>query len=125
MQEFVERDYGAASGLTAHTLEVAFPDGNVPGLEDRPSVQTRSVQGLRELVRDHEGKKILVVAHGGVINAILATLSNGEIGSGKTTLHNACISVIRFHRDWVGRDGWRIESYNAISHLGDLCSPGE
>ena len=43
---------------------------------------------------------------------ILAVLSNGKIGSGKTNLINACISNIYLHQD-----KWRIKDFNQVSHL--------
>lgn len=54
----------------------------------------------------------LLVAHGAVINAILADVLKGKIGSGKTKLINSCISNIHFHQD-----RWRIIDFNQISHL--------
>ena len=56
----------------------------------------------------------MLVAHGAVINAILAVLSNGEIGAGKTNLLNACISNIYFHQD-----KWQINDFNQVSHLSN------
>jgi uncharacterized phosphatase len=114
LPELVERDYGAASGMTTAEMRVAFPDGDVPGLEERDALGARCMRGLRALVAEHEGKRIVVVAHGGVINAVLAALSDGEIGSGKTRLGNACISLLHFREA-----AWEIESHNVVSHLAD------
>lgn len=68
--------------------------------------------GLEQINHYYKGKNILLVAHGAVINAILSKFSNGEIGSGKTRLLNACISNIEFTRE-----KWRIKNYNQVTHL--------
>lgn len=55
---------------------------------------------------------MLLVAHGAVINTILATLSKGEVGSGKTKLINACISNIQFQEE-----KWNVREINQVTHL--------
>jgi uncharacterized phosphatase len=110
--DLVERDYGAASGLTPEERRDRFPEDDVPGIEPPASVRARAVGVLETLATEYPNRRILVVAHGGVINAMLSVLSDGEIGTGKTILHNACLSVIH-HRD----DTWEIESHNVTSHL--------
>jgi len=76
--------------------------------------------GLNEIIENNQGKHILLVAHGAVINTILATISNGKIGSGKTKLINACISNITFNQV-----EWRIQDYNIVSHLSAYCERSE
>ncbi len=112
MPEFVERDYGESSGMTAEESSRMFPDGDVPGLEDRSSVRDRCMRGLQALTREHAGRSIVIVAHGAVINSILAVVSRGEIGTGKTRLGNACINLPHFHHG-----AWEVQSYNSTSHL--------
>ncbi len=112
MEEFIERDYGAAAGLTPREREERYPGGKWPRLESRELVTTRCRAGLSALTERYPGRRIVVVSHGAAINAILADLSGGEIGSGKTMLANACLSLVRFHSD-----AWEIESYNVVSHL--------
>lgn len=114
MEEFIERDYGAAAGLTPREREERFPSGEWPGLESRESVATRCRAGLSALVERYPGRRIVVVSHRAAINAILADLSGGEIGSGKTVLANACLSLVRFRSA-----AWEIESYNVVSHLDE------
>jgi uncharacterized phosphatase len=112
MDEFVERDYGAAAGLTLAERKDRFPGDAWPGLEERSAVAARCLAGLRALVRTYPGHDIVVVSHGAAINAILAALSGGEIGTGKTTLGNACINELHFRAD-----AWEIVSYNVVSHM--------
>jgi uncharacterized phosphatase len=112
MPELVERDYGAASGLTAEERRALYPDDCVPGIEPPASVRARAVAVLEELATEYPSRRILVVGHGGIINAMLSVLSDGEIGTGKTILRNACLSMIH-RRDRI----WEIESHNVTSHL--------
>ncbi len=113
MEEFVERDYGLAAGLIPREREERYPDGQWPGLESRESVSARCIAGLQSVVERYQGLRIVVVSHGSAINAILAALSGGQIGTGKTVLGNACVSTLHF------TDGcWQIRLYNSVSHLG-------
>src|SRR5699024_5003755 len=110
--DFVERYFGDAQGMTKLERLTEFPDGNYPNLESRESVKSRVMSGLHKITENYPNKSVLLVAHGAVINSILATISNGKIGSGKTRLINACISNVHFDQEQ-----WGVEAYNQISHL--------
>ena len=70
--ELVERNYGAAEGLTGPEVESFYPtDTPVPGRETRGEVQDRVVASLHELAAEFTGRNIIVVCHGGVIRALL------------------------------------------------------
>lgn len=77
------------------------------------------MNGIQKINKEHSGKKVLLVAHGAVINAILSKFSNGEIGSGKTKLINACFSNIEF-----SQKRWRIKDYNQVTHLSQYSEKG-
>ncbi|MFM2411918.1 MAG: hypothetical protein RLZZ587_251 [Actinomycetota bacterium] len=68
----VERNYGAAEGLTGPEVEAFYPnDAPVPGRETRGEVQTRVIASLHELAKEFPAKNVIVVCHGGVIRAML------------------------------------------------------
>ena len=92
--DFIERDYGQASGMTSDEIKLSFPDGKWAGIEPHEELQNRTVNALIKYTREYDGKNIIIVSHGGTINAILAYLSENEIGAGKTFLKNACISLL-------------------------------
>lgn len=96
ISDFTERDYGAASGLTVQERANKFPDGNIPGQEDWQHLKERSMNALINIVNKYEGMRIIIISHGGVINSILLVISNGEIGTGKTKLKNACMNTIHY-----------------------------
>lgn len=112
MDEFVERYFGDAEGMTAIERLNAFPSRNYPDQEEWESLIKRILAGLELIHQNYPKCKVLLVAHGAVINAILSQFSNGEIGSGKTKLINACISNIEF-----SQEEWRIIDYNQVGHL--------
>ena len=110
----MERSYGDAEGLTIPEREAIWPDGNWPGLEDWENVARRGMEMVNELARDYPGERVIVVAHGGLINAILATVSRGETGTGKTILLNTSRTDL-FHDG----DAWTIGMVGDVSHLED------
>jgi uncharacterized phosphatase len=105
-------DYGEASGLLPEEADARWPDGNFPGRETREESWERARSVMQVLLAQYLGKRLVVVSHGGLINAMLAVASQGEIGSGKTVLGNGSISVVRYE---AGR--WAVESYNSVGHL--------
>ncbi|MCL1631226.1 histidine phosphatase family protein [Sporolactobacillus sp. CPB3-1] len=110
--DFIEKAYGEASGMTIPERDRHFPDGKIPGMEPIAHVRERVARGLSSVSAHFPGHRVLLVAHGGLINVILAMLSGGAIGTGKTKLFNTCIS----HIETEGND-WKIIDYNQIEHL--------
>lgn len=111
MAHFLERSYGDAEGLTVEERTAQFPNRQYTNQEPREALIKRVMQGIQQ-IQQHPVNKVIVVTHGAVINSILAALSNNRIGSGKTKLANASLTIIRF----VKR-AWHIESFNHIAHL--------
>lgn len=112
MNEFKERSFGEGEGLTIQKREERYPDGNYPGQEEIEVFRARVMSGIEKVNQQFPEREVVLVAHGAVINMILATLSKGEIGTGKTKLINACISNIEFVEE-----EWKIHEYNQITHL--------
>lgn len=112
IDELRERNYGAASGLTNEEVAARHPDGKVPGREERADLTHRSMHAIDRIIQHHTGQKVIVVSHGAVINAILASLSNGVIGTGKTILENACINRLTYDSGT-----WEVVVYNSTEHF--------
>lgn len=119
MADFLERDYGDAEGMTVKERAAAFPDKNYPNQENRNSLNKRVMIGLEKIIQSYKCRRVILVAHGAVINAILAQLSNGKVGFGKTKLINACISNIDF-----SQDTWNIRDFNQVTHLSQYSEKG-
>ncbi|GAA0371019.1 histidine phosphatase family protein [Bacillus horti] len=107
-----ERDFGDASGLTKEERKERYPDQVIPGMEPWETFQERVVQGLVNVMNTYTNKKVIMVSHGGTINAILHKFSNGEIGTGVTKLNNTCVNILHF-----SNNQWQIEKFNCIKHL--------
>lgn len=120
MDEFIERSFGDAEGMTIEERLATFPNRNYRGQESRKSLNKRIISGINAINQEFVNKKVLLVAHGAVINTILAEFSNGEIGSGKTKLINGCISNIEFIQD-----KWKINDYNQVKHLSQYSEDGK
>lgn len=105
--DFIERDFGSASGLLPKEKTMKFPNGIIHDEEDWNSFKDRVMKGTEALVHKYNNKKIILVTHAGVINSILRTLSNGYIGAGNTKLKNACINIINYDEK-----KWEIILYN-------------
>jgi len=107
-----ERSYGVAEGYTLEEREARWPDANWDGLESWEHVAIRAMRALGRVQASRPGEGTFVVCHGGLINAILAELSGGEIGTGKTTILNTSLTTIV--NDGAG---WSIVAYNEIPHF--------
>src|SRR5690606_13393516 len=83
MDDFIERDFGDAEGMTLNEILSAFPDRKYPNKEAGLLFKERIMSGLHKINQKYAGKEVLLVTHGAVINSIFATLSNGEIGINK------------------------------------------
>lgn len=117
-RRLMERNYGAAEGMLGAEARAAFPDDRIPGMESREALRERSMAALADVLAGRIGQRVIVVAHGGVINAILSVISDGAVGTGKTRLHNACLSVVTHES---GR--WQVRSHNGVDHLALGCPP--
>ena len=90
----IERDYGKASGLMRDEWRNVYPDGKFEGAEEWDVLRDRVYSAVVKNFDKFSPKDIIIVSHGGAINAILAEVSGHTIGSGKTHLKNACISML-------------------------------
>jgi len=93
---FIERDYGKASGLIEEQRARRFPNGRYEGMEPWDALYKRVWDGLRLVTEQYRDQNVIIVSHGGVINALLAALSNHVIGSGKNRLQNGCVNMLRY-----------------------------
>lgn len=107
-----ERAYGVGEGLTLAEREETWPGTEWPGLEPYDDMADRAMAALGRIAEQNIGKRILVTCHGGVIGAVLARISGGEVGTGKTVIVNTSRSTLEY------RDGaWEIETVSDASHL--------
>jgi probable phosphoglycerate mutase len=125
-----ERHMGVLQGLTVVEMRdrhptvmqaydrVGFFDA-IPGGESAEERRDRSVRVLSALADLHPDDTVVVVTHGGFLMGFFEFVLDLPLGGGR-----------RFRRDHAsfnsfehGADGWRLETWNDVSHLDGL-SPG-
>ncbi len=90
--------------------------------ESLETVRSRALEGLDTLTAKHDGKSVLLVAHGGSCHAILSTFAGPGYGHAFHTWHNTAISTLA----WEKESGWRILDLYDDAHLeGDAVSFAE
>ncbi|MET3696204.1 uncharacterized phosphatase [Bacillus oleivorans] len=112
MADFMERDYGLVSGMTIEEKKKKFLNQEHPSVESWEALSQRVMKGIDTIHEIYKGQSVLLVVHGGVINAILGSISNEELGHGKTKIMNGSITNIE------NQNGtWVIHNYNQVGHL--------
>lgn len=88
--DLTERDFGSVSGKV---VDIFNPEKYATDLEPLDDVAARALAVIRRRAAGLSGD-FAAVSHGGTINAVLRALSGGQVGSGRTRLINAGISVL-------------------------------
>lgn len=120
-----EIDFGRVSGLTPDDFQRAMPEFygqwqdrsdltfQFPEGEQRLAFFQRVGQALDEIVAQHRGQQVVIVAHGGTIRAALAHLFPDTMSDWWTySLATASISHV-----CVGSEGSVLRSLNDCQHL--------
>lgn len=101
-----EMDFGAWEGLTFPEIKKAFPDvaeayhrdpvgTRMPGGEAFTDVMDRGRQVLAEIMGGR-ARRVIVVAHGGIIKAMLCELLGLDPGlRGRLIIRNTAVSIVR------------------------------
>ncbi len=92
--ELVEQDFGAAEGTPVSELDVRWPERDFAGKEPDEEVGARGLRGIERIAGDHDGARVLVVAHGTLIRQTLAEIS-GHDARYYPRLDNASSSHVR------------------------------
>jgi len=104
--DIVERNYGEAEGMTGPELEAFYPDDTpVPGRETREAVKDRVLAAMHSIAAANKGKNVIIVAHGGVIRALLQS-TTGQAFFGERITNG---SVHSFHHS---DDGLQLVQFN-------------
>lgn len=93
----VERHYGEAEGLSYRQIQRRFPDRSfVPGQEPGHRLTARSVRAVLDIARSSDGEATVIVAHGGVIRAVLAEV---HAPSSRGRITNGSVHTLGFEND--------------------------
>jgi probable phosphoglycerate mutase len=119
-----ERNFGEGEGLTYAEIDQRFPgafsrtsemdpDYLVPGGETRRQFHHRVMLAFEALALEHYGKRIAVVAHGGVLAAIYRVIHDIPVAHPHTIpISNAAYNAITFEADT-----WNLEAWDDVAHL--------
>ncbi|KAK9670413.1 hypothetical protein RND81_13G200400 [Saponaria officinalis] len=92
--------------IKSHGLDDEVPGGG----ETRRDLRRRCTSSLQKIAEKHRGERVVVVTHGGVIEALYKWLSpDGKIEG----IGNTSIGVVVLTQE----DDWFIKSWNDVSHL--------
>ncbi|HLI68285.1 MAG TPA: histidine phosphatase family protein [Ktedonobacteraceae bacterium] len=98
----------------------------IPGAESWVQFMLRACTSLNRLIQQYEGKTIVVVCHGGIIDAsfhFFLRLSTLHLPPAYFDTHNT--SITHWYSTTDQGDypsGWMLERYNDTMHLRDLYS---
>jgi len=120
-----ERHYGIFEGLTRAEARSTYPDvyaqyetedvdHAIPGGESIRQCFRRNLECLQELATRHAGDRIVIVAHGGVLDGLHRhVLGLPHSGARAFTIVNASLN-------WFSCEGgvWRLDRWGDVEHLG-------
>lgn len=124
-----ERSFGPLiEGLTFFEARERVPDywllspqrgDRMPlGMEAPEALRARAVGTLERIAAAHPGQRVVAVAHGAFINALLAAVTGGALGPGRTRLDNGGLTrVRRLPQPAVEDLGWQIQVVNDTAHI--------
>ncbi|NEU53624.1 histidine phosphatase family protein [Bacillus altitudinis] len=112
MDDFIERDYGDAEGMSFEERQKLFPNKQYPNMEPLSALQDRMLEGIEKVRATYPDQRVLIVAHGAAIHALLTSLADKHMGIKDTRLENACLNYV----EWTDGE-WKVSDYNVVSHL--------
>lgn len=119
-----ERSFGAGEGMTYAEIDRAWPevfsrvretdpDFVIPSGESRRQFHTRVRDAFVALAREHRGRRLAVVAHGGVLAALYRVIHDIPVGKPHAVpISNASYNAMAFEAD-----AWALEAWDDVAHL--------
>ena len=128
-EDLRERDLGVLEGLTTeemlerepevyHSFRNEGPGYVPPGGESFTQFCERCANAVEQISATHEGSKIGIVAHGGVLGAFFRYAMNIPLDAGRNFVLLNC-SLNRFEKK---ENGWNLLSWGDVAHLGGMDS---
>jgi probable phosphoglycerate mutase len=122
-----EHDPGdVVDGMTFDEFVAAHPEwrwgadpyvSGFPGGETIAAFHLRVGTAVSRIVGEHPGRTIVIVCHGGVVDAVLRQMMRAPM-TGSFELFTANTSLTEFVTS--ARQGWRLVRYNDAAHLAGL-----
>jgi probable phosphoglycerate mutase len=121
-----ERSFGQGEGLTYAEVDERWPgvfsraantdpDAAIPGGETRRRFHERIHAAFLALAREHAGRRVVAVTHGGVLAVLYRIAHDIPIAHAhKIAISNAAYNAVAFDGD-----AWRLEAWDDTAHLDD------
>ncbi|MDD3117592.1 MAG: histidine phosphatase family protein [Victivallales bacterium] len=130
MPELREWDMGELENCGYDDLRLSHPEImtgfkfdaaelNIPGGESKRAFYRRIATVMDTLAARHPGKRILVVTHGGVLQAMLKYV----LGGGNTWNFLPRSANVSYNLFLLRREGWQLGCWNDTSHVNGLADP--
>lgn len=128
-ERLTEIAHGAWEGIYADEIKAKYPkefylwhthpdEVQMPGGENLEDVRKRARAAIDDIVKNYEGKTVLVAAHDAVNKVLITDLMGLPLSTfWQVKQDNACINVLEYES---GR--WRLVLMNSTAHLGYLFS---
>jgi 2,3-bisphosphoglycerate-dependent phosphoglycerate mutase len=119
-----ERSFGAGEGMTYAEVDRAWPDVFsrmretdpdfvIPGGESRRQFHERVRDAFVALAREHVGRRVAVVAHGGVLAVLYRVIHDIPVARPHAVpISNASYNAVAFEAD-----AWSLEAWDDVAHL--------
>jgi probable phosphoglycerate mutase len=126
---FRERNFGIMEGLTREEIVKNYPDEydrykkrraefQIPEGESLVQFYQRVTDGLNQISSMYQGKKILLVTHGGVLDCALRMTLDIPLGTvRKFSIYNAAINTFSF-----SENQWILEEWGNINHFTKIAN---
>ena len=123
--ELTEIDVGQWQGRHVTDIAAGWPElwrkwqedptvMTMPGGESLADVAARAIRAFQDIVRDYEGKIVVIVAHEGVLKVLVAHLLEAPYSIYRRfEMANASLTVVK-----VINDRYRLASLNDTAHVG-------
>jgi probable phosphoglycerate mutase len=119
-----ERNFGVGEGLTYGEIDAQWPDvfsrvretdpdSAIPGGETRRQFHDRVREAFLALAGEYDGRRVVVVAHGGVLAALYRVIHGIPVGKPHPIpIANASYNAVAF-----AADAWSVETWDDVAHL--------
>jgi 2,3-bisphosphoglycerate-dependent phosphoglycerate mutase len=119
-----ERSFGEGEGLRYDEVDSRWPgvfsradntnpDATIPGGETRRHFHERIRLAFEELAREHPGKRVAAVTHGGVLAVLYRIVHDIPLAHAhKISISNASYNAVAFDGD-----AWALEAWDDTAHL--------
>ena len=119
-----ERSFGAGEGMTYGEVDYHWPDAfsrvretdpdfAIPGGESRRRFHERIRDAFAALAREHDGRRVAVVCHGGVLAALYRLIHDIPVARP----HAIPIANASYNALSCDADAWTVEAWGDVAHL--------